>query len=199
MLPAGGRHFDPALFQSGNRAILLHCRKSRYDPARLAVNNNRGAAMNKLAKIMLAAGAVLAMATTQAAGISLNAVRVGAKDVATVAKFYQTAFGMHEVQRITGPNMLEIMLNFGATPEAAKANTGSQVVIMSRAADDGVDKLAHVIFTVTDAVAVAKAAKAAGATMEREPFEYNKTGIWIAMLIDPAGNHIELLQYAAAK
>jgi predicted enzyme related to lactoylglutathione lyase len=35
--------------------------------------------------------------------------------------------------------------------------------------------------------------------MEREPFEYNKTGIWIAMLIDPAGNHIELLQYAAAK
>jgi predicted enzyme related to lactoylglutathione lyase len=155
--------------------------------------------MNKLARIMLAAGALLAMATTQAAGISLNAVRVGAKDVAATAKFYQTAFGMHEVQRITGPNMLEIMLNFGATPEAAKANTGSQVVIMSRAADDGSDTLAHVIFTVTDAAAVVKAAKAAGAKVEREPFEYNKTGIWIGMMIDPAGNHIELLQFPAAK
>ena len=77
--------------------------------------------MNKLARITLAAGALLAMATVQAAGISLNAVRVGAKDVAATAKFYQTAFGMHEVQRISGPNMLEVMLNFGATLEKLKA------------------------------------------------------------------------------
>jgi predicted enzyme related to lactoylglutathione lyase len=154
--------------------------------------------MNRMARILLAAGAMLAMASAQA-DISLNAVRVGAKDVATVAKFYQTAFGMWEVQRITAPNMLEIMLNFGANAEAAKAHKGSQVVIMSRAADDGVDTLAHVIFTVTDAAAVVKSVKAAGGKVEREPFEYNKTGIWIAMLIDPAGNHIELLQFPAAK
>ena len=157
-----------------------------------------GAAMNRLAKIMLAAGAMLAMATAQA-DISLNAVRVGAKDVAAVAKFYQTAFGMWEVQRITAPNMLEIMLNFGANAEAAKANKGSQVVIMSRAVDDGVDTLAHVIFTVTDAAAVVKSVKAAGGKVEREPFQYGTTGIWIAMLIDPAGNHIELLQFPPAR
>jgi len=28
------------------------------------------------------------------AGVSLNGVRVGAKDVAAIAKFYQSAFGM---------------------------------------------------------------------------------------------------------
>jgi predicted enzyme related to lactoylglutathione lyase len=154
--------------------------------------------MKSLARIILAAGAVLAMATAQA-GVTLNAVRVGAKDVASTAKFYQTAFGMFEVQRIAQPNMLEIMLNFGATADAAKANKGSQVVIMQRAADDGSDSMAHVIFTVTDAAATVKAAKAAGAKVEREPFQYGTTGIWIGLLIDPAGNHIELLQFPAAK
>ena len=155
--------------------------------------------MNGLSRIILLACAVLAMATTQAADITLNSVRVGAKDPAATAKFYQTAFGMHEVQRIAQPNMLEIMLNWGATPAAAKANQGSQVVIMQRAADDGSDTMAHVIFTVKDAQAVVKAARAAGAKVEREPFQYGTTGIWIGMLIDPAGNHIELLQFPPAK
>lgn len=153
--------------------------------------------MKVLARIMLAAGAALAMATTQAADITLNSVRIGAKDVAATAKFYQTAFGMHEVQRISQPNMLEIMLNWGATAEAAKANPGSQVVIMQRAADDGSDSMAHVIFTVKDVQAVVKAATAAGAKAERAPFKFQD--VWIGLLIDPAGNHIELLQFPAAK
>lgn len=153
--------------------------------------------MKALSKIILVAGAMLAMSTVQAAGIMMNAVRVGAKDVAATAKFYQTAFGMHEVQRISMPNMLEIMLNFGATPEAAKANKGAQVVIMSRPADDGSDKMAHVIFEVGDIQAVTKAALAAGAKAERAPFKFQDT--WISMLIDPAGNHIELLQFPTSK
>ncbi len=150
--------------------------------------------MKRITTFLLAAGAVLAMATAQA-DISLNAVRVGAKDVAATAKFYQAAFGMQEVQRISSPAFLEIMLNFGATQAAAKANKGSQVVIMQRAADDGADTLPHVILTVTDAAAVVKSVKAAGGKVERDVFEYEKSGIFIAMLIDPAGNHIELLQF----
>lgn len=153
--------------------------------------------MKVLSRIMIVACALLAMASVQAAGITMNAVRVGAKDVAATAKFYQTAFGMHEVQRITQPNFLEIMLNFGATPEAARANKGAQVVVMQRAADDGSDAMAHVIFEVTDVQAVVKAAVAAGAKKEREPFNFQ--GTWIGMLIDPAGNHIELLQFPASK
>jgi predicted enzyme related to lactoylglutathione lyase len=153
--------------------------------------------MKVLSRILTVTGAWLAMATVQAADITLNSVRIGAKDVAATAKFYQTAFGMHEVQRITQPNMLEIMLNWGASPAAAKANPGSQVVIMSRPADDGSDTMAHVIFTVKDVQAVMKAALAAGAKAERAPFKFQE--VWIAMLIDPAGNHIELLQFPPAK
>lgn len=145
--------------------------------------------------------AIAALATlllplaSSAAGVTLNGVRVGAKDVASLAKFYQSAFGMHEVQRIQNPQMLEIMLDFGATAEAAKANMGADVVIMQRAADDGHDTMAHIVFTVTDIDGTVKAAKAAGAKFEREPFEFGNTGIRIGMGVDPAGNHFELIQF----
>ena len=142
-----------------------------------------------------ALAATLLPLAASAAGVTLNGARVGAKDVSALAKFYQTAFGMHEVQRIQNPQMLEIMLDFGATAEAAKANTGADVVIMSRAADDGKDTMAHLVFTVTDMDATVKSAKAAGAKFEREPFEFGNTGIRIGMGVDPAGNHFELIQF----
>lgn len=142
---------------------------------------------------MTAVFAALIVCTAQA-GVTLNGLRIGAKDVASLAKFYQSAFGMFEVQRIQTPQMLEVMLDFGATAEAAKANSGADIVIMQRAADDGADTMAHVVFNVTDIDAVVKAVKAAGGKMEREPFEYGKTGIRIGMGIDPAGNHFEMIQ-----
>ena len=83
-------------------------------------------------------------------GVSLTGVRIGAKDGAALARFYQAAFGMHEVQRIQTPQFLEIMLDFGATAAAAKANGGADVVIMQRAADDGHDTMAHVVKTLQD-------------------------------------------------
>jgi predicted enzyme related to lactoylglutathione lyase len=129
------------------------------------------------------------------AGVTLNGVRIGAKDVAQLAKFYQSAFGLHEVQRIQTPQFLEIMLDFGATADAAKANAGADVVIMQRDADDGKDSMAHVVFTVTNIDAVVAAAKAAGARFEREPFAYGESGIRIGMGVDPAGNHFELIQF----
>ena len=154
-------------------------------------------------RLMLAA---LTAATTLAlpalADVSLNGVRVGAKDAVAVAKFYQSAFGMQEVQRIQTPTMTEIMLNFGATPEAAKANRAKKegdIVVMSRAADDAKDELPHIVLNVTDMAGTVKALKAAGGTMEREPFEFGKTGILIGMAIDPAGNHVEMIQAPKAK
>ena len=136
-----------------------------------------------------------------AAGVTLNGVRVGAKDVVSTAAFYKTAFGMQEVQRIENPQGLEVMLNFGATAAAATANRtrlgGADIVIMQRAADDGSDTMAHIVFTVTDIQSVAKAVKAAGGKLEREPFAYGNTGIWIGMGVDPAGNHFEMIQFPA--
>jgi len=130
------------------------------------------------------------------AGVTLNGVRIGAKDVAALARFYQSAFGMHEVQRIQTPQFLEIMLDFGATAAAAKANTGADVVIMQREADDGKDEMAHVVFTVTNIDATVAAVKSAGGKLQRDPFAFGDTGIRIAMGIDPAGNHFELIQFA---
>jgi predicted enzyme related to lactoylglutathione lyase len=151
--------------------------------------------MNRLG-ISLIAGALSAtmLCLAATAGTTLNGVRVGAKDVAQLASFYQTVFGMHEVQRIQTPQFLEIMLDFGTSAEAARANTGADVVIMQRATDDGADTMAHIVFNVSDMDGLVKAIKAAGGRMERDPFEYGNTGIRIGMGIDPAGNHFEMIQ-----
>jgi predicted enzyme related to lactoylglutathione lyase len=129
----------------------------------------------------------LAGLATAQAEVSLNGVRVEAKDVVSVARFYQQAFGLKEVQRIENPQMFEVMLNFGT-------NRIGDIVIKSRPSDDVKDPTAHIVFNVTDMAATVKALKAAGGRMEREPFEFGKTGILIGMGIDPAGNHFELIQ-----
>ncbi|MET0280338.1 MAG: VOC family protein [Steroidobacteraceae bacterium] len=144
--------------------------------------------------------ALVALTMPAWAQVTLNGARIGARDPVAVAKFYQTAFGMQEVQRIQNPQMLEIMLNFGATAEAARAtrarNQGGDIVILKRDTDGVKDDMPHIVLNVTDMSAVVKALKGAGGRMEREPFEFGKTGIIIGMAIDPAGNHIELIQGA---
>ncbi len=142
----------------------------------------------------LGLAAALLMAMSAQAGVTLNATRVGAADVAALEKFYEAAFGMQEVQRIQMPNSLEVMLNFGDSVAAAKANPGAQIVILHRESDDQKDTIAHVILNVTDIQATAAAITAAGGRMERAPFVFGKTGITIGLAVDPAGNHIEMLQ-----
>lgn len=135
--------------------------------------------------------ASLLVALTAQAGVTLNSARVGAMDIAAVEKFYETAFGMQEVQKI-GAN--EVMLNFGDSVAAAKANPAAQIVIMHRDSDDVKDTIAHIIFNVTDMKATAAAIVAAGGKMVREPFVFGNSGITIGLAVDPAGNHIEMLQ-----
>jgi predicted enzyme related to lactoylglutathione lyase len=147
----------------------------------------------------LALGSIAALLALGAgvanADISLNSVRITATDVAALEKFYQQAFGLREVQRISLPGgKTEVMLNFGASDDAAKANHNAQVVIMPRGDNETQDGVAHVIFDVTDVKAVAAAVKAAGGKMEREPFEFGKSGIFIGLAVDPQGNHVELIQ-----
>jgi predicted enzyme related to lactoylglutathione lyase len=150
--------------------------------------------MTKTRALIAGVLATTLLCLSATAGTTLNGVRVGAKDPAALAKFYQTVFGMFEVQRIQTPQMLEIMLDFGASAEAARANAGADVVIMQQAADNTGDTLPHIVFNVTDMDGLVKAIKAAGGKLEREPFEFGKTGIRIGMAIDPAGNHFEMIQ-----
>ena len=141
--------------------------------------------------VLLAAGAVRAEVT-------LNSVRVAAADTVALAKFYQSAFGMHEVNRIDVPGGPEIFVNFGATLDAAKANKSQPIVIMHRDSDATKDPIAHVILNVTDMAATVAAIKAAGGSMDGEPRPFRNTGIVIGIAVDPAGNRLELIQRAAA-
>ncbi|HEY2382417.1 MAG TPA: VOC family protein [Terriglobia bacterium] len=138
--------------------------------------------------------AALLLAGAANAQVSLNSVRVGAKDTVALAKFYQAAFGMQEVNRIGGQAGPEIFVNFGPTVEAAKANKAEPVVLMHRDADDIKDPIPHIIFNVKNMAATVAAIKAAGGSMAGEPRPFQNTGIVIGIAIDPAGNRIEMLQ-----
>ena len=128
------------------------------------------------------------------AQVTLNSVRIGAKDTVGLAKFYQTAFGMQEVNRINAAGGPEVFVNFGATVESAKANKSEPIVIMHRDSDDIKDPIAHVILNVKDMAATVASIKAAGGSMTGDPRPFGNTGVLIGIAIDPAGNRIELIQ-----
>lgn len=155
--------------------------------------------MKRLTQITLIASATLLCGALAQADVTLNSVRVGAKDTEALAKFYKAAFGMEEVNRIQGGGGPEIFLNFGSSVDGAKANKGLPVVLMHRDSDDLKDAVAHIIFNVTDMTATVASIKAAGGTMTGDPRPFGNTGIVIGIAIDPVGNRIELIQRAAAK
>jgi predicted enzyme related to lactoylglutathione lyase len=150
--------------------------------------------MNKLARFAFGACAVVTATVCAAAGVTLNSARVGGQDVEALGKFYQAAFGLKEVNRLTFPGGAELFFNFGDTVDAAKANTAAQIVIMHTDEPNAKDPVPHLIFNVTDAAATAAAVKKAGGTMDGDPKPFGNTGIIIGFAIDPAGNRIELIQ-----
>lgn len=143
---------------------------------------------------MLLAGLVFISTGAARADITLNAARIGAEDVAALAKFYEAAFGLKEVTRLEFPGMLEIMMNFGDSKEAATANRNAQIVIMHRQSNEINDPVPHIILNVTDVKAVAEAVKAAGGSMQGDPRPFGNSGMVIGFAIDPAGNRLELIQ-----
>jgi predicted enzyme related to lactoylglutathione lyase len=142
----------------------------------------------------MAVSALLLFAHAALAQVKLDSVRVGAKDSVTLAKFYEAAFGMQEVNRISTPAGPEVFVNFGATADAAKANKSEPIVIMHRDSDDLKDPIAHVILNVKDMSATVAAIKAAGGSMAGDPRPFGNTGLVIGIAIDPAGNRLELIQ-----
>ncbi len=141
-----------------------------------------------------ALSATLLLAGAAYAQVKLDSVRIGAKDSVADSKFYEAAFGMHEVNRIDTPAGPEVFVNFGATADTAKANKSEPIVIMHRDSDDAKDPIAHIIFNVKDMSATVAAVKAAGGSMAGDPRPFGKTGLVIGIAIDPAGNRLELIQ-----
>jgi predicted enzyme related to lactoylglutathione lyase len=150
--------------------------------------------MKRIYTNAMAISAALLFASAAPGQVTLNSVRVGAKDTAALAKFYQTAFGMQEVNRIGTGQAAEIFVNFGTTADTAKANKSLPIVIMHRDSDDLKDPIPHVILNVKDMTATVAAIKAAGGSMAGDPRPFGNTGVVIGIAIDPAGNRLELIQ-----
>jgi predicted enzyme related to lactoylglutathione lyase len=150
--------------------------------------------MKRLYTTAIAISAALLLARAAHAQVSLDSVRIAAKDTVSLAKFYQAAFGMQEVNRIVNPGGTEVFVNFGATVEAAKANKNPLMILFHRASDDLEDPTTHVIFSVKNMAATVAAVRAAGGTMTGEPRPFRDSGIVIGFAVDPAGNRIELIQ-----
>jgi predicted enzyme related to lactoylglutathione lyase len=150
--------------------------------------------MKRMNTAAISVSAALLLASAAHAQVKLDSVRVAAKDTVALAKFYQAAFGMQEVNRIETPAGPEVFVNFGATIEAAKANKSEVIVLFHRDSDDLKDPIPHIILNVKDMAATVAAVKAAGGTMDGDPRPFRNTGIVIGILTDPAGNRIELIQ-----
>jgi predicted enzyme related to lactoylglutathione lyase len=150
--------------------------------------------MKQIHTAAITLSATLLLAGAARAQVTLNSVRIGAKDTVALAKFYQAAFGMQEVNRINSAGGPEIFVNFGTTIDAAKSNKGEPIVIMHRDSDDLKDPIAHVILNVKDMGATVAAIKAAGGSMTGDPRPFGNTGVVIGIAIDPVGNRLELIQ-----
>jgi predicted enzyme related to lactoylglutathione lyase len=150
--------------------------------------------MTRIGRVAMGACAALMVGGAAHADVTLNSVRVGAVNVVALAKFYQSAFGLQEVNRLEAPGGPEIFLNFGATVDAAKANKNLRIVIMHRDSDALKDAIAHVILNVTDMAATAAAVKASGGSMDGNPRPFGNAGVMIGIAVDPAGNRLELIQ-----
>lgn len=148
-----------------------------------------------IAAAFLALGTLAASAPAfaQEAGITVRSIRILAVDPEASAAFYSKAFGMSETRRpVNTATFKEIVLNTGATPEAAKAAKSTPIVIATRR--DKTEKpvsMAALILDVPDmdkAIAAIVAAGGKGGKVNR-----SGEGLSYAMVADNEGNPIELL------
>ncbi len=129
------------------------------------------------------------------ADTTVMAARLGAKDVVALAKFYDAAFGLKEIDRVGEPPT-EIITRHGASVAAAKAGSSPEFLLTRREPDAASDSMPHVVFHVSNMDAALAAAKAAGATMKGDvaSVRIGKMPVKVAMLVDPDGNVLELME-----
>jgi len=129
------------------------------------------------------------------ADVSVLAVRLGATDVAALARFYDTAFGLKEIDRVGQPPR-EIIMRYGATVAAAKAGSSPEFLLQRRESGAAGDSIPHAVFHVSDLAATVAAAKAAGATVKGEiaSVSIGSTPVKVVTLSDPDGNVLELME-----
>jgi predicted enzyme related to lactoylglutathione lyase len=133
--------------------------------------------------------------TAASADVTVLAVRLGAKDVPALAKFYETAFGLQEIDHVGQPPT-EIIMRYGATAAAAKAGSSPEFLVAHRDGGPSGDSIMHAVFRVSNIDATVKAAKAAGATIKSDvaPITIGGMSLKSATVADPEGNLLEIMQ-----
>ena len=129
------------------------------------------------------------------ADVTVLAVRIGASDVVALAKFYDAAFGLKEIDRVGKPPT-EIIMRYGESVAAAKAGSSPEFLLARREAGAANDPISHAIFHVSDLAATLAAAKSAGATMKGAvaSVQIGSMPVKVAQLVDPDGNVLELME-----
>jgi predicted enzyme related to lactoylglutathione lyase len=129
------------------------------------------------------------------ADVTVMAVRLGAKDVVALAKFYDAAFGLKEIDRVGQPPT-EIIMRYGTSVAAAKAGSSPEFLLTRREPGAASDSMPHAIFHVSDMGASLSAAKTAGATMKGDvvSVKIGSMSVKVAQLLDPDGNVLELME-----
>ena len=150
--------------------------------------------MRRMTTALLGLTAASWMALAQA-DVTVLAIRLGADDVVALAKFYEAAFGLKQIDKVGEPTT-EIIMRYGATVDAAKAGSSPEFLVQLREPGAANDPITHAIFHVSDLGATMKAAKAAGATMKGDVASVPIGGmpVKIATLVDPDGNVLELME-----
>lgn len=150
--------------------------------------------MRRAITAVLGFSAALWMIGAQA-DVKVLAVRLGANNVGALAKFYDAAFGLKEIDHVGEP-ATEIIMRYGATVAEAKAGTSPEFLVQRREAGTSKDAMAHAIFHVSDLAATLAAAKAAGATIEGDAATVPIGGmpVKIATIMDPDGNVLEIME-----
>ncbi len=149
--------------------------------------------MKVLAGLLFAA--LVAAAPAMAQETRLRSTRVSAPDVAKTAQFYQATFGLKEVRRIDRDGALfEVIMNYGATTEAAAASTATKLVVIKRAEGAPAPSVSNLIFGVKNLDDVIARSTKAGGTVSRPANTSATTGSKVAFVRDPAGNEIELIE-----
>ncbi|HTC50531.1 MAG TPA: VOC family protein [Steroidobacteraceae bacterium] len=150
--------------------------------------------MRLTAKTILGIAAVTWL-TSVHADVTVLAVRLGAKDVVALAKFYDAAFGLKEIDHVGKPPT-EIIMRYGATVAAAKAGSSPEFLVARRDPGAANDPITHAVFRVSDIAATVLAAKAAGATIKSDVASISIGGMPLksATLVDPDGNVLELME-----
>jgi len=145
-------------------------------------------------KAMLGLSMMAGMAWVQA-DTTVLAVRLGASDVPALAKFYETAFGLKEIDHVGQPPT-EIIMRYGATVAAAKAGSSPEFLVAHRDGGAAGDPIMHAVFRVSDIDATVAAAKAAGATIRSKvaPLTIGGMKLRSATVVDPDGNVLEIME-----